>query len=94
MKKGVNAWIYPSNFEFDKILDVSARIGFDGIELNLDEEMLKLPKEERKTIVEKATSLGLELPSLCSGLFWKFNLASPDKSCSTNRHGIFLNKAS
>jgi hexulose-6-phosphate isomerase len=80
MKKGVNAWIYPSNYKIDKVLEVSAQIGFEGVELNLDEETLKLPKKERKAIVEKAASLKLELPSLCSGLFWKFNLASPDKT--------------
>jgi len=78
LKKGVNAWIYPSRFTVDKILDVSAEIGFDGVELNLNEESLKFSKEKRKAIAEKAASLGLELPSLCTGLFWKFNLASPD----------------
>jgi hexulose-6-phosphate isomerase len=80
MKKGVNAWIYPSNYKIDRILEVSAQIGFEGVELNLDEETLKLPKKERKAIAEKAASLKLELPSLCSGLFWKYNLASPDKT--------------
>ena len=79
MKKGVNAWIYPSNFKIDKILEVSAQIGFEGVELNLDEESLKMPKKEIKAIAEKAASLGLELPSLCSGLFWKYNLASQDE---------------
>ena len=79
MKKGVNAWIYPSKFTVDEILEASAKIGFDGVELNLDEESLNLPRSERKAIVEKASSLGLELPSLCTGMFWKFNLASPDR---------------
>lgn len=80
MKKGVNAWIYPSDYKYNKILEASAQIGFEGVELNLDEKTLKLPKKERKTISEKAASLGLELPSLCSGLFWEFNLASPDQT--------------
>ncbi len=78
MKKGVNAWIYPSDFKPDKVLEASAKIGFEGVELNLDEEILKMPKTERKALAEKAASLNLELPSLCSGLFWKYNLASPD----------------
>jgi len=80
MKKGVNAWIYPSDFTVDKILETSREIGYDGVELNLDEENLKLTRRERKEIAERARSLGLELPSLCSGLFWKYNLASPDGS--------------
>jgi L-ribulose-5-phosphate 3-epimerase len=83
MKRGVNAWIYPSEFDADKVLNVSAQIGYDGVELNLDEQTLKLPKKEKKAIAEKAASLELELPSLCSGLFWKYNLASPDENART-----------
>jgi len=79
MKKGVNAWIYPSGFTIDEILEASAKIGFEGVELNLDEESLNFPKKKRKEIAEKAASLGLELPSFCTGLFWKFNLASSDE---------------
>jgi hexulose-6-phosphate isomerase len=79
MKKGVNAWIYPSEFTVDEVLEASSEIGFDGVELNLTEELLELPKKKRKSIAEKAASLGLELPSLCTGLFWKFNPASPDE---------------
>ena len=78
MKKGVNAWIYPSDFKPERVLEASAQIGFEGVELNLDENILKMPKAERKAIAQKAASLNLKLPSLCSGLFWKYNLASPD----------------
>ncbi|KYH41465.1 MAG: L-xylulose-5-phosphate 3-epimerase [Candidatus Bathyarchaeota archaeon B63] len=79
MRKGVNAWIYPSGFTVDEVLESSAKIGFDGVELNLTEDFLELPKKARRLIAEKAASLGLELPSLCTGLFWKFNPASPDE---------------
>jgi len=90
MKKGVNAWIYPSGFTINEILDASAKIGFEGVELNLDEESLKFSKKKKKAIVEKAASLGLELPSLCTGLFWKFNLASPDEN--TRKMGVEIIK--
>ena len=50
MKKGVNAWIYPSNFGVDEVLSSSKKVGFDGVELNLSEEMLKLNRGERATI--------------------------------------------
>jgi len=79
MKKGVNAWVYPSDLKTDRVLEISSEIGFDGVELNLDEENLELPKRERREIAEKAGSLGLDLPSLCSGLFWKYNLAGPEE---------------
>jgi len=80
MKKGANAWIYPAIFTVDDVLKASKEIGYDGVELNLSEEMLKISNKERRSIFEKAESLGLELPSLCSGLFWKYNLASPDET--------------
>ncbi|RJS79518.1 sugar phosphate isomerase/epimerase, partial [Candidatus Bathyarchaeota archaeon] len=41
MKKGVNAWIYPNDFSTDDVLKASKEIGYDGVELNLDEENLK-----------------------------------------------------
>ena len=80
VKRGANAWIYPASFTVDDVLKASKEIGYDGVELNLDEEMLKLSRKDRESIAEKAEALGLELPSLCSGLFWKYNLASPDLS--------------
>jgi len=80
MKKGVNAWIYPSSFAADDVLKASKEIGYDGVELNLDEEMLKFGRKDWGTIAEKADSLSLELPSLCSGLFWKYNLATPNET--------------
>ena len=78
LKKGVNAWIYPSSFKVEEVLRFSREIGYEGVELNLDEEMLKMSRSERKTIADEAESFGLELPSLCTGLLWKYNLASPD----------------
>jgi len=80
MKRGVNAWIYPEGFTIDQTLEASGKIGYDGVELNIDEEMLKQDRKRISSIAEKADSLGLELPSLCTGLFWKYNLASPDRS--------------
>ncbi len=90
MKRGVNAWIYPSNFNFESVLRLSKNIGFDGVELNLDEEMLKIDRGGRSEISDVARSLDLELPSLCTGLFWKYNLASPDEKI--RRKGIELIK--
>ena len=78
MKKGANAKIYPESFTVDDVLKASKEIGYDGVELNLDEENLKFNSRERRSFAEKAQSLGLELPSLYSGLLWKYNLASPD----------------
>ncbi len=80
MKKGANAWIYPNGFSIDEVLESSKKIGYDGVELNLDEKILDFSRKERSAIAEKADSLGLELPSLCSGLFWRYNLAGTDET--------------
>ena len=79
MKIGANAWMYPEDFTVSRILETSKEIGYDGVELNLDEKMLEYDRKRIGLIAEKAESLGLELPSLCTGLFWKYNLADPDK---------------
>jgi len=92
MKKGANAWIYPRGFSIDDVLKASKEIGYEGVELNLDENILKYDKKERAKIVETAESLSLELPSLCSGLFWKYNLASPDET--VRKKGIEILKDS
>ncbi|MEM3715772.1 MAG: sugar phosphate isomerase/epimerase family protein [Candidatus Bathyarchaeia archaeon] len=86
MRRGVNAWIYPQNFKITDILRLSKNIGYNGVELNLDEDMLKAGRNERRAILDEAKSLGLELPSLCTGLFWKYNLVSPDPS--VRRKGV------
>ncbi|MCD6470380.1 sugar phosphate isomerase/epimerase [Candidatus Bathyarchaeota archaeon] len=90
MKKGVNAWIYPSKFKIEDILRFSSEIGYDGVELNLDERMLKMSKGEIGEIAEIAKSFNLELPSLCTSLFWKYNLASPDEH--VRKRGVKLIK--
>lgn len=90
MRKGVNAWIYPHGFKISEVLKTSKSIGYDGVELNLDEEMLKLSRSERIMIRDEAKSLGLELPSLCTGLLWKYNLASPDPH--VRRRGVEIIK--
>jgi len=79
VKRGANAWIFPGDFSTDKVLETAREIGYEGVELNLDERNLELDRKGRLAILEKAKSLGLELPSLCTGMLWKYNLASPDE---------------
>lgn len=68
-------------------------MGFEGVELNVDEEALnpkRLSAQDRRELVDTAASWGLQLPSLCSGLFWKYNLGGADQT--VRRHGIELGK--
>lgn len=94
LKKGVNAWIYPEGFTISRVLTESAKIGYEGVELNMDERgelnVFKITDADVKRVKEEADSLGLKIPSLCTGLFWKYNLASPDES--VRRKGVELIK--
>ena len=90
LKKGINAWAFPEASPVDRVLKTAKRIGYDGVELNLDEQDLELGGRERESIAEEAESLGLELPSLCSGLFWRYNLAGPDERA--RRRGVEILK--
>ncbi|MBO3802795.1 MAG: sugar phosphate isomerase/epimerase [Candidatus Brockarchaeota archaeon] len=83
LKRGVNAWCFPDRYGINEVLENAARIGYDGVELNLDEEKMdpfKMTEREARSIREKAESLGLKLPSLSTGLFWKYDLGNPDRS--------------
>jgi len=82
MKRGVNAWCFPGNFGTDTILENAAKIGYDGVELNLDEEGMdpfKMTEGRAASIRERAEGLGLKLPSLSTGLFWKYDLGNPER---------------
>jgi len=83
VRKGVNAWVFPGEFTVDDTLEAGARVGYDGVELNIDEAKLdpyRVTRGECERIAEKAGSLGIELPSICGGLFWKYNLGGLDET--------------
>ncbi len=88
MKKGLNLWTvfgftYNGTPSILEILEKAKEFGYDGIEFVFDDNLLdpeKISKEERRNIVEKANSLGLDIPSVASGVFWKYNLGSSDES--------------
>lgn len=51
MKKGINAWCFPGNYTIEKCMEISAAAGFDGIEINMTEEMTE--KSSGQTITEQ-----------------------------------------
>ncbi|MGQ9514033.1 MAG: sugar phosphate isomerase/epimerase family protein [Thermoproteota archaeon] len=83
LKRGINAWCFPDHYGIDAVLENAAKVGYDGVELNLDEEKMdpfKITDGEVRLIREKAEGLGLKLPSLSTGLFWKYDLGNPNRS--------------
>jgi hexulose-6-phosphate isomerase len=63
------------------MLDLTKDAGFDGIELAISEEgllTLDTTPETIRSYREKIESMGLEAPSIASGLGWRYPLSSPD----------------
>ena len=80
MKKGINAWSF-GKMKISEILSLAKKAGFEGVELNLGEEgelSLESSREEIEEIANLAKGLNLELPSLSTGLHWKYSLSSLD----------------
>lgn len=84
MKKGINQWAFPANLTFREIFTLAKKYGFQGLELCPDEEG-PFPLKPKKDVLQELYSLsrdtGVAIRSLATGLFWKYNLASPDASC-------------
>ena len=89
MRIGVNIWtIYgfePGSLDIE-ILSLIHEMGYKGIELVLDEgnytaRKLSSNKDELWDILD---SWGIKIPSVASGLFWKYNLGSPDLKMREN----------
>jgi len=83
LRRGVNAWCFPSEYGTDAVLENAAKIGYDGVELNLDEggmDPFRMTEGEAASIRRRAEGLGLKLPSLSTGLFWKYDLGNPERA--------------
>lgn len=88
MKIGLNAWTVggwglnlPSGME--GVFKVAAELGYDGVEVVYDDSNYspdRLSKKDRDHLVEVAQELGLSIPSVATGVFWKYDLASTSES--------------
>jgi len=87
MKIGLNLWtavsfgprIVPPLTE---VFEKAKEFGYDGVELVYDDASMnpqKIGGEERRRWRESLESLGLQVPSVATGVFWKYNLGSNDE---------------
>jgi len=86
VKPGVNAWsIMPGGADpklVEKLFGIASEAGFAGIELCFNDGSLdpdKIDSGQRHKYVELAESYGLEIPSVATGVLWKYNLGSLDE---------------
>jgi len=78
MKKGISIWSFTEP-DLKKCFEIAKDAGFDGVEVGLDEQgpiSLDSTKEDILAVKEMAASVGIELYSLASGLYWQYNYTS------------------
>jgi len=99
MKKGINLWSveWPSilkELDNKKVARRLREIGYDGVELIFDDSSFDPTRKTHEEILRTAEdfkSEGLEIPSVATGVFWKYNLGSIDEK--VRRKGIEYGKA-
>lgn len=82
MKKGINIWSFNSGTSLESAMKLAKKSGYNGFEpaLNKDGELSLLSSEkEILDIKAMADNIGLDIPSLATGLYWNFNYTSSDK---------------
>ncbi len=99
MKKGINLWSieWPSilrELDNKKVARKIKEIGYDGVELVFDDSSFdptRKTEEEIRRTAEDFKSESLEIPSVATGVFWKYNLGSNDEK--TRSKGVEYGKA-
>jgi hexulose-6-phosphate isomerase len=83
--KSVNYWSYPGGLAgtlpVEEFLEKAKRDGFEAVEVAIGETgalSLEVTKERVEELKAKAASLGLQIPSVASGIYWSYSLASAD----------------
>jgi len=79
MKKAINIWSFPGDWELEKKIQIAAEAGFEGFEPDLSEDgplNLKSTAAEIRQVGRLIRSHGLEITSLATGLYWGANAVS------------------
>ena len=82
-KKGINQWAFPGNMSLKDCFKLAKEAKFDGVEVTIAEEgeiTLSSTKRDIQKIVKISRSVGIEISSLATGLFWDYSLTSDNSS--------------
>ncbi|GAH48313.1 unnamed protein product, partial [marine sediment metagenome] len=74
-KKGINQWAFPVNMSLKDCFNLAKEAKFDGIEVAIGEEgeiTLSSTKRDIQKIAKISRSIGVEISSLATGLFWDY----------------------
>ena len=81
MKKSINIWSFPSEWDLKRKLEVAREAGFAGFEPDLSEQgpiHLGSSATELAAVRTLAEKHGLQFSGLATGLYWAANAASAD----------------
>jgi L-ribulose-5-phosphate 3-epimerase len=91
VKKGINYWSFRSGSSISDCMSLAKRAGFEGIELALNEDgpvSLLSNAQQMRQIKDMANDIGLELPSLATGLYWRYSLTDNDPKIRSKAQDI------
>ncbi len=94
MKKSINYWSFVGK-DIYEAMELAKKAGFEGIELALLESGDLTPDstpEQLAKIKAKAEEIGIQLPSLASGLCWGASFTSDDPAEREEAHRIVVNQ--
>jgi L-ribulose-5-phosphate 3-epimerase len=83
MKKGINIWSFKGDSSVKDCICTAKEAGFEGIELALNETgevSLNSNEKELLQIKSIAKEIGIDLPSVATGLYWSYSLTSENKN--------------
>ncbi|MGD9495307.1 MAG: sugar phosphate isomerase/epimerase family protein, partial [Armatimonadota bacterium] len=81
MVKSISFWSFPDGMTIEERMKMAKRYGFEGIELTVEGEGEITPDSspaDMSRFVDMAGEIGLELPTLATGLGWQFPACGPD----------------
>ena len=87
MKKGINCWTFPANYTVKECIENAKKAGYDGIEINMEEEKKGDPslrpdstKTEIEEILKITQSNDIPISSVATGLHWKYSLTGENET--------------
>ena len=91
MLKSISFWSFPDGLSIEERMQMAKKYGYDGIELTVEEEGEITPDsrpDEMQQFVEMAEQIGLELPTLATGLGWAYPAVGHDSEATARGREI------
>lgn len=83
MKKGISVWAFNPTRPLPEVFRMAKEAGFDGVEVAIAAEGPITPQSTEadcQQILAQAADVGVEIPSLASGMGWSLPLTAEDAS--------------